>query len=209
MFDLFIAFAAAAGVQAAAAPATQPAPALAAIPGVTVNHYEVSGNNIRQIQKSIAAKRPKAADGTPIAAGTTWKIDANLSTRTTDGKCEIASVTPTFTGTADLPRLTTADQVKPEVLQQWNAYVAGLESSAAAHLDFVRDRLPQVQQAVTAAQCDTASAALTTAIEQLKAQETAFLAEQAAKRAAEEKAAMERRKAAQEEQSKNPTLDRD
>lgn len=205
MFDLFIAFAAAAGVQAAAAPATQ-APTLAAIPGVTVNYYDVSGRNIEQIRESMASTRPEGADGNPIPAATSWQVEATLSTRTENGQCAIAGVTPKFSGTAELPRLTTSDKLKPEVLQQWNAFVASLESAAAAQLDFIHDRLPQVQQAVASAKCDTASAALDSAIEQLKAQEAAFVAEQAAQRAAAERQAAAQQKAAQEQRD-NPSWD--
>lgn len=210
MFDLFIALAASTGVQAATPTAPQTPATLATIPGVTVKYYDVSGKNIGQIRESMSKSRPKGADGNPIPASTTWTINASIAKRTTDGQCSIASVTPAFSGTAELPRLTTAEKLNPELLKQWNDYVAGLESTAADRMNFVRARLGQVQQAVGAASCDTASAALDSAVQQIEAQEAAFVAEQTAQRAAEEKRILEARKAAQQQQpqqGENPSYD--
>lgn len=217
MLDLFLAAALAAGSQDAAPAATTPAvpapasagPALEQIPGVTVQYYSVSGKNDKGIRKSIAEQRPAAADGQPIPASTSWTIDANVSKQTIDGVCKIAKVTPNFKGNAILPQLATPEKLKPEMLQQWNAYVAGLKSAAADQLAFVRNHLDDVEQAVSAASCDGASAALDGSLAKLKAEEATFLAAQAAQRAAEAEKALAARNAAAKSasESENPSYD--
>ncbi|QNM82540.1 DUF922 domain-containing protein [Sphingomonas sabuli] len=185
--------------QPAATPAVAPVatgPALEQIPGVTVNYYDVAGKNDKELRASIDQQRPKNAAGQPITAGTSWIIDASISKQTTDGVCKITSVTPNFKGTAVLPRLTTADKLKPEMLVQWNKYSDGLKTAAAEQLNFVRGRLGDVQTAVGAAACDQAAAALDASLEKLKTQEAAFLAQQAAARTAEEQRLMAEREAA-------------
>lgn len=200
MLDILFAIAAASGIQAApaaAAPAA-PQPSLKDIPGVTVNYYPVAGKNHKQLMESIAAQRPKAADGQPVPASTTWNVAANISKRTEGDQCTIAKADATFTGVAELPRLANPDKVDRKLLPNWNSYVATLESDAAAHLGFVYGKVNEVEQAIAAASCDGASAALDAATERLRAQERQFLDQRAAAKAAAAAAAAEAAKAAQQ-----------
>ena len=185
MLDILFAIAAAGSAQAAQPAAAAPERALSQIPGVTVNYYDVTGRNAKDFRKSITAQRPKGADGLPVTVGSKWTINAAVSKRTEGDVCKIENATATFAGTVDLPRLATTEGVAPQELANWNAYVASLEAEAAARIGFVQSQVDEVEQAIEAASCDGAAAALEAATARVKAQENELAAQRAAAAAAQ------------------------
>ena len=181
MFSLLVALTAASAVQA---PAAAPARSLQSIPGVTIKYYDVSGYTDGAVKKSIASQRPKAADGSPIPAGTSWDIGAGIQKRTEGSVCTTTAAKVTFKGMVELPRLVEASAAKPEFLQNWNKYVAELESAAASDLGFISDNLAQIEKALVGIPCDKTSDTLNTATAGLKAQQQAFAKARAAQAAA-------------------------
>lgn len=188
MLDIFIAIAAAGSAQAAEPAAAAPQRPLNQIPGVTVNYYDVTGKNAKDFRKSIAAQRPAGADGLPVTVGSKWTINAAVSKRTEGEVCTIENANATFTGTVELPRLATTEGVAPQELANWNQYAASLEAEAAARLGFVQSQVGAVEQAIEAASCDGASAALDAATARVKAQENELAAQRAAAAAAQAEA---------------------
>lgn len=184
MLDILIAIAAAGSAQAAEPAAAAPQRTLSQIPGVTVNYYEVTGDSAKDFRKSIAAQRPKGADGLPVTVGSKWTINAAVSKRTEADVCKIENATATFAGEVELPRLATTEGVPPEELTNWNTYVASLEAEAATRLGFVQSQISAVEQAIEAASCDAAGAALEAATNRVKAQESELAAQRAAAAAA-------------------------
>ena len=150
---------------------------LQGLPGTTVRYYEVRGRNPDSIKKSIAKQRPKDASGEPITASTNWDIGASFTKRTENGQCRITTAKATFTATADLPRLANERALRPEVLDSWRAYVAGLEAAAAAKLWFIHDHLGDVEKAILASSCEGAQDAGAAAVARLKQQEAAIAAQ--------------------------------
>lgn len=185
MLDILIALAAA---QAAAPAAAEPQRSLEQIPGVTVEYYNVTGDSAKEFRKSIAAQRPKGADGLPVTVGSKWTINAAINKRTENGVCNIENATATFAGTVELPRLVTAEGVPAQELANWNRYVASLKAEAAARMDYVQSQLDKVEQAIEAASCEGASAALDAATARVTAQERALAAQRAAAAAAQAEA---------------------
>lgn len=186
MFSLLMALTAASAVQA---PAAAPARSLQSIPGVTIKYYDVTGKTDAEVKKSIASQRPKAANGDPVPASTSWDIGAGITKRTEGSVCTTTAAKVTFKGAVELPRLADPSAVKPEFLPVWNKYVAELESAAATDLGFVSDNLAQVEKALVGIPCDKANDALNTATAGLKAQQRAFAEARAARVAAEAAAA--------------------
>ncbi len=177
MFNVIVALAAAAAVQTA--PASAPvAPAatartLASIPGVTVTYYDVAGKNGKAIRESLAAQRPKGADGQPIAGSSKYNVGAGINKRTVGDKCTVTEANLKFTGTAELPRLTTESAVDAPTLAAWRTYVTGLEAAAAAELAVIYDRLPEVQKAIVGSSCEAAGSLMSAALAKLKVEQAA------------------------------------
>ncbi|WP_294173764.1 DUF922 domain-containing protein [uncultured Sphingomonas sp.] len=157
-----------------AAPAPQttvavPAPnPLAQIPGVTVRHYDVTGNTIETIRASIAAQRPKdPVTGNPAASSSNWSIGVNVRKATTGKECKLAGATATFKGEVVLPRLVGIETLPAPVQTQWRNYVASIEQQQAERLRQPYQRLGEVERAVMASSCDGAGEAANKAIAEI------------------------------------------
>ena len=176
MFTPFLALAAlqaAAAAPPAAAPAA-PARPLSAIPGLKTTYYDVTGNNIAEINAAIKAARAGATGANAQTVKTSWAIAPRITRSTTDGKCIVTSVTNNFTATAELPRLAKEATLATEVQTAWRTFVAKLEADAAARLWFVYDRSGSVAEAMKGKSCDGAKAAGVAALNKVKAEADAW-----------------------------------
>lgn len=177
-----LAFAAAvpAIASAQAAPPTQAAPVpqatiavpapnpLAQIPGVTIRHYDVTGNTIEAIRASIAAQRPKdPVTGNPAASSSNWSIGVSVKKATTDKACKLTGATASFKGEVVLPRLVGIETVPAPVQTQWRNYVASIEQQQADRLRQPYQRLAEVERAVMASSCEGAGEAANKAIAEI------------------------------------------
>jgi predicted secreted Zn-dependent protease len=178
MFTPFLALAALQAAAAAAAPpaAAPAAPArpLSAIPGLKTTYYDVTGNNIAEINAAIKAARAGATGANAQTVKTSWAIAPRITRSTTDGKCTVTSVTNNFTATAELPRLAKEATLATEVQTAWRTFVAKLEADAAARLWFVYDRSGSVAEAMKGKSCDGAKAAGVAALNKVKAEADAW-----------------------------------
>jgi predicted secreted Zn-dependent protease len=158
--------------------AVQPAPAVVAIagktlqnlPNTTVRYFDVTGSDLKAINKSMADQAQSRARAAP----TNWSIDTTFNKVTTDGRCKIASAKATFAANVGLPRLVPNPAHKPQMSAAWRAYVAGIEKAQAANLWFVHDRVSDVEKAIVASSCEGAQAAGAAAVARLKAQAAEF-----------------------------------
>ena len=176
MFTPLLALAA---LQASAAtpPAVAPvAPArpLSAIPGLKTTYYDVTGNNIAEINAAIKAARGGATGANAQTVKTGWAIAPRITRSTTDGKCTVTSVTNNFTATAELPRLANEAALPAAVQTAWRNFYAKLEADAAARLWFVYDRSGSVAEAMKGKSCDAAKAAGVAALNKVKAEADAW-----------------------------------
>ncbi len=164
--------------QAPAAPAAAPQPAVAAVPGkalsdlpnVTIRYYDVSGKNLKAINKAIEQGQQPDASGKVPLAPTGYAVDATFNKLTSNGQCKVTGAKATFSATVTLPRLAPSPSHTPELLDTWRAYIAGVENSHAADLWFVYDRLRTVESAILASSCETAQSAGAAAVDRLKAE---------------------------------------
>ena len=168
-----------AALQAAAAtpPAAVPvAPArpLSAIPGLKTTFYDVTGNNIAEINAAIKAARGGASGANAHTVKTGWAIAPRITRSTTDGKCTVTSVTNNFTATAELPRLANEAALPAAVQTAWRTFYGKLEADAAARLWFVYDRSGGVAEAMKGKSCDGAKAAGLVALNKVKAEADAW-----------------------------------
>lgn len=155
-------------------PAAPAGPRLKDIPDTTVKYFDVTGNSDKAINRSLAKQQP-IDPVTKQPAMTSWSVGASFSKQTTaDGQCKIVAAKVNFEASANLPRLANEEGVPAAVLAQWRAYVDALDANQAASLDFVHDRLSQVEQAMLGSSCDGVQAAASTAVTKLKQEAAAF-----------------------------------
>lgn len=146
------------------APAGSP---LAAIPGLSIQYYNVSGRTIKDMRASIEAQRPRDATGQVVPSSVKWSIGTNVKREMRGTACRISGATVTMTSEVVLPRLVTVKGVKARELAQWQAYTASIEAQQAARLNAVRSRLPEVERAILASTCEGAGAAADRAIAEI------------------------------------------
>ena len=176
MFTPLLALAAlqaAAATPPTAVPAA-PARPLSAIPGLKTSYYDVTGNNITEINAAIKAARAGATGANAQTVKTSWAIAPRITRSTTDGKCSVTSVTNNFSATAELPRLANEAALPTDVQNAWRTFVAKLEADAAARLWFVYDRSGSVAEAMKGKSCDGAKAAGVAALNKVKAEADAW-----------------------------------
>lgn len=188
-----ILFTALAALQAAPAaqPATPPVAAPAArtlkdLPKVSVTYYDVTGKDMKAINKSLLKARGKdPVTKQPNTVTTKWNVAPGIKRRTeADGKCTVVEVVGhDFSGTVELPRLANATTVPAAVMADWQSFASQLEKDAAAKLWYVHDRLPEFDRTVLNKPCDQAMKDGTAFLEKLKADAVAFQPPQAPKAA--------------------------
>ena len=153
----------------AAVAAAVPGKSLKELPNLTINYFDVTGKNLKAINKSIAERQAANAG----AAGTTkpgWNLNTSFSKRTTGTQCQIVSANAAFSATLSLPRLVSNAAHSPELLAAWRDYVAGIENMHAATLWSIHDRKGEVEKAVLASSCEGAQGAAAAAVARLKQQ---------------------------------------
>ncbi|MCL6683338.1 DUF922 domain-containing protein [Sphingomonas alba] len=180
---------AAMAVQAATPPAGPPTAArpLKDIPGVTVSYYDVAGKNQKQIKDALKKLRPVGANGEPQAIKSSWDVGAGVQKQTEGDKCTIIGAKVTLEGKVELPRLADPAKADADTVKAWNEYVARLENVAALDFNFVSDRMPDIEKALTGQTCDAASGAMSAAVDRLAAQERGYMASLAPPAAAPQK----------------------
>lgn len=141
---------------------------LAAIPNTTVRYYDVSGENVTEINRSMARERPKGPSGKPIPASTTWSVSSDFERTVTNGQCRVTAARVDFKAEAQLPRLLDDGALQAPVRKRWQNYVNLLEDGVLVTLAFVHHNLSSVEKAILSSSCETARDAAAKAIERLR-----------------------------------------
>lgn|SRR6476469_95925 len=146
MISLFVAL----GALAAQAPAATAPRTLQSLPGVTIQYYDVPGEDADAIKKSFDAimKGPNA----PKLYN--WSLGMGINKRTNGTICTITAANATMKSTANLPRLSGGKAIPSDVAKNFGDYVKGQEQVAADNLWFVADHLPAMQQTLVGKPCD-------------------------------------------------------
>jgi predicted secreted Zn-dependent protease len=170
------------GAQPVAPEQASPAPlAVAQIPGVTVNYYDVSGATPGKILASARNQRPKDANGKVQPSSARWSIEADIQKATTGSQCRVVRAAVAFKAEVLLPRLVITPRAKGEeeeegeeklqaFAKRWQAHLAKLDQQQLAYLQPIYERLPQVERAIMASSCEGARAAGERAIAEIRRQ---------------------------------------
>jgi predicted secreted Zn-dependent protease len=113
-------------------------PAFAALPGITIQYYDVRGTTQAELAVALrvaALTAPGLAEpGKPSAAARTiWKAGFAWDKQTNMGLCRTRSPRTNMQVTVILPRLVNPDRVDPAGQAAWRDYIAGVERHEAGH----------------------------------------------------------------------------
>jgi len=176
MISVFIALTALAVQAPAAAQRT-----LQSLPGVSIQYYDVPGENADTIKASLDRILKAPAPNT-AAAGYDWSLNVAINKHTEGTACTVTSATATLKANVYLPRLTGGSKVPGDVAKSFAAYEQGIEQRASDNLWFVADRLPAVQQSLIGKPCDSVSSFWNQATTSLTNEQRAFDRARAAKK---------------------------
>ena len=101
------------------------APELAAMPGVTLVGYPVSGRSPRGVRESINERRPRPAEGEPFDGRTDWRYQTRWRGNGAGG-CDPATAEVEMTIVVTLPELTNRDALDRREREQWDRYFTAL-----------------------------------------------------------------------------------
>ncbi|GAA0540333.1 putative secreted Zn-dependent protease [Rhizomicrobium palustre] len=128
------------------------------LPNVHFAYYDVTGVSMEKISQSIYENGPRDLNSPAhLAARTEWSFDWTWKVEG-EGKCDLSTTTASFRAFVILPSL--ADLVAPDVLKEWNAYLAKLRQREADQARYAYSHLPQLLAAIKGApSCEAANKA--------------------------------------------------
>lgn len=141
---------------------------LAGFPGTTVQYYEVTGDNVTAINRSISAQRATGPDGRASPATTSWTVQADYQRETVGGQCKITGARAVVDAKVELPHLAGGSKLDKTERARWDDYTGLLEQGSVATLAFVYENLGQVEAAIASSECANAREAGETAIAELR-----------------------------------------
>lgn len=151
----------------AATPAVRSS-ALADFPSTTVHYYEVKGDTVTSINRSIRAQRAVGSGERVAPARTDWKVQAEFDREAVNERCKVTAARAVYSARVELPRLSSDSKLGKDERRRWDDYVGLLEQGSVATLAFVYQNLGQVETAIASSECDRARDAGEIAIAELR-----------------------------------------
>lgn len=102
---------------------------------LAVERFEVRGRTLRQARSDLAQKGPRAEDGSPRHALTTYDITAQWTAQSTPGRCRIADASVGAEIHILLPRWSDAGEAPEPQYLAWQDLERDLAEHEAAHRD--------------------------------------------------------------------------
>ena len=148
--------------QAGAAPAPVPEgppppaeTALAGIPNVERQYYEVTGNSLFEIRRALNQSRPRDPnDGLGVDALSGWYIEWRWPGGANG--CDLARAELRFSARIRMPRLAETPAMPAALRLRWRAYAAALEGHEARHIRHAWDNRGLVLAAIRRSTCANA-----------------------------------------------------
>ena len=147
---------AAPAANAAAAPVLSADEALAGIPNLERQYYEVRGNSLFEIRRALNRVRPRDPnDGLGVDALANWYIHWRWPGGA-DGSCDLSRAEIRFSASIRMPRLVETAETPPAVRMRWQRYVAALERHEANHIRHAWQNRQTVLDALRRSSCANA-----------------------------------------------------
>lgn len=176
MLSILMALAAVQAQPAVTPPAAAPARTLQALPGTTIQYYDVAGRNGAAIEKNLKRILAQPAPNNTAAQVYNWTLGMGINRRTEGTVCTVTKANAELKANVYLPRLTEEARVPAEELASFKKWSTGLETQASQNLWFVVDRLPALQQTLVGRPCDQAATLWTAAVDGLIKEQNAYAA---------------------------------
>jgi predicted secreted Zn-dependent protease len=144
---------------------TQPEPArqearlpFADIPGVSMQYYDVAGDDMAAVRRSLKAVRPTDShDGRRVDGTTQWAFRWRWH-RDAQGMCQAAPEDVTFSAIVTIPRLAEADPT-PELRAQFADFLRPLLAHEDEHVRYAWEHRGDIAKAINALDCRTVDVA--------------------------------------------------
>lgn len=141
------------------------------VEGTVVEYYDVDGKSPKDLREQMNTLGPLSLDKTErFDAFAAYRYAWQLRQRS-DNSCEARIK---LDSKVTFPRLVDRTKLKKKALAQWDAYLAALERHEIGHLALTYGAFKELQTALEAGPCDTASERGRAVLKSLSARHIAF-----------------------------------
>ena len=148
-------------------PATQTEVAPDRIPNATITYYDITGSSADELRTELDRFGPIGYDGYKGDATTQWFIRWNWPGYG-ESSCDLSQATVSYEIEVILPRWSPPDNVQPDLVTQWTAYLHALIEHEKGHVEYVVDRHATVLAAIKNATCESADEAAARALQAIR-----------------------------------------
>ena len=125
-------------------------------PGHRVRYYEVSGDSLESLQRSLEENAPTGPTGLKAFGLTEWQVGWYYFPWKRQRDCKLIYVSTSLGTIITLPRWVDAADAPPSVARWWDAFIEALEGHENGHLENARaaekavgDALSKIEPAET------------------------------------------------------------
>jgi predicted secreted Zn-dependent protease len=111
----------------------------------TLKHYDVSGSNLEELFKSLAAKGPRGFHGLA-----TWNVSYRYVSKRADALCKIDELSILHQGEILMPRWIDAESAPKQLQAKWDSIYAKLKRHEDGHIANGREFFVRVRTALLA-----------------------------------------------------------
>jgi predicted secreted Zn-dependent protease len=111
----------------------------AADAALTVNTYDVRGSTVNEIASDLNRNSPLVVQGRRMQGRTEWNIQTSYHWRTDGHSCVLDQFDATLKVEMILPHWIPPRRPSPQLLQQWERYIAALRKHEDGHLEIGED----------------------------------------------------------------------
>lgn len=137
------------------------------IPNANIIFYDISGSTEEDLRAQLDTLGPVGYDGYKGDATTEWFIHWDWPGYGTSS-CDLSAAEISYDIKVVFPRWTPNENTSPDLITKWANYTRLLAEHEKGHVDSVLENFPSVVNAIKAATCETADAAGTELLQQIR-----------------------------------------
>ena len=123
------------------------------LPDVTVQYYDVHGNDEESISASIAQNAPARPDGSKAMGATGYKIGFRPFQVGSGPACKVTKLKVQFGAVVTLPRLANESAVPERILVKWRPFIIALREHEAGHVRIHYREMRAIEAALIGSKC--------------------------------------------------------
>lgn len=99
-----------------------------------IEHYEVTGNTVAEIQRSVLARTPVRSASGVFGGATRWNLETSYRTEPLPGgRCAVLDPKVFLEIKVTLPRLRPGNRITREAFAEWNRFLGALRAHEKLH----------------------------------------------------------------------------